>query len=522
MIAATTIRTPGVNWVGIAPVISLVAAALVIIMLKAVFRRDARVFDASIAVAAAGIAASGYFLWRLWHDIHDTGAYLTLNKMVAVDGFSVFLGTVVLAAVLLVLLLSTEYLESHGIASRPEYIALLLLSAAGMLVMTTANDLIVVFVALEALSIPLYVLAAYDRNRRRSLEAGMKYFVLGAFSSAVFLYGIALVYGATGTTSLSGIATFVANVSLIDAGTLLAGLMLLLVGLGFKIAAVPFHMWTPDVYEGSPTPITAFMSSATKAAGFAALLRVLLTAFGTYRTDWRPAIWALAILTLLVGSVVALVQTDIKRMLAYSSISHAGYVLIGLEAGTRQGLRAALFYLFVYTFMTIGSFAIVMVIGRRDDRHSITEYRGARDPPASARRAPGVLPAGPGRDPADRRLHRQAGRVRVGGQQPRVRRPARALVLAPRRRRHRLGDLGVLLPAGHRVHVLVRGRCARGRGGGASVQAGDPGRHPHRRRAVRLRRADALGRDPALSDPRFRPQRAAHLLNPRARPRDLL
>ncbi|MGZ6974929.1 MAG: NADH-quinone oxidoreductase subunit N [Acidimicrobiia bacterium] len=374
MIAA--IQTPGVNWLGIAPVISLVAAALLIIMLKAVLRRDERVYDASVAIGVAGVAASGYFLWRTWRSIHESGAYLTLSKMVAVDGFSVFLGTVVLIAALLTLLLSSEYLERRGIASRPEYIALLLFSAAGMLVMVTANDLIVVFIALEALSIPLYVLAAYDRNRRRSLEAGMKYFVLGAFSSAIFLYGIALVYGATGTTSLSGIATFLANVTLVDGGTLLAGLMLLLVGLGFKIGAVPFHMWTPDVYEGSPTPITAFMSSATKAAGFAALLRVLLTAFGAYQTDWRPAIWALAILTLLLGSIVALVQTDIKRMLAYSSISHAGYVLIGLEAGTKQGLRAALFYLFVYTFMTIGSFAIVAVIGRRDDRHSISDYRG--------------------------------------------------------------------------------------------------------------------------------------------------
>jgi NADH-quinone oxidoreductase subunit N len=233
-----------------------------------------------------------------------------------------------------------------------------------------------VFVALETLSIPLYVLAAYDRNRARSLEAGMKYFVLGAFSSAVFLYGIALVYGATGTTSLSGIADFLARSTLLDNGTLIAGLMLLLVGLGFKVAAVPFHMWTPDVYEGAPTPITAFMASATKAAGFAALLRVLLTAFSTYRTDWRPAIWALAILTLLVGSIVALVQTDIKRMLAYSSISHAGFVLIGLEAGTSQGLRAALFYLAVYTFMVIGSFAVVAVIGRRDNRHSLSDYRG--------------------------------------------------------------------------------------------------------------------------------------------------
>jgi NADH-quinone oxidoreductase subunit N len=373
MIAAVT--TTGVDWAGIAPVIALVAAALAIVMLKAVFRSDSRVYDAAIAVAVAGIAASGYFLWQLWGDIHDSGPYLTLSKMVAVDGFSVFLGSVVLAAALMTLLLSSEYLERRGIASRPEYIALLLFSAAGMLVMTTANDLIVVFVALEALSIPLYVLAAYDRNRRRSLEAGMKYFVLGAFSSAVFLYGIALVYGATGTTSLSGIATFLSDITLLESGTLLAGLMLLLVGLGFKIGAVPFHMWTPDVYEGSPTPITAFMASATKAAGFAALLRVLLTAFDPIRTDWRPAIWALAILTLLLGSIVALAQTDIKRMLAYSSISHAGYVLIGLEAGTRQGLRAALFYLLVYTFMTIGSFAIVAVIGRRDDRHSISDYR---------------------------------------------------------------------------------------------------------------------------------------------------
>jgi NADH-quinone oxidoreductase subunit N len=344
-------------------------------MIKAVFRSDDRVYDASIALAVAGIAASGYFLWRLWRDVHDTGPYLTLSKMVAIDGFSVFLGTVVLIAALLTLLLSSEYLERRGIASRPEYVALLLFSAAGMLVMTTANDLIVVFLALEALSIPLYVLAAYDRNRRRSLEAGMKYFVLGAFSSAVFLYGIALVYGATGTTSLSGIATFLAEVNLIDSGTLLAGVMLLMVGLGFKVAAVPFHMWTPDVYEGSPTPITAFMASATKAAGFAALLRVLLTAFDGVQTDWRPAIWALAILTLLVGSIVALVQTDIKRMLAYSSISHAGYILIGVEAGTRQGLKAALFYLLVYAFMTIGSFAIVAVIGRRDDRHNISDYR---------------------------------------------------------------------------------------------------------------------------------------------------
>ncbi len=370
------IATPGIDWLAVAPVIALAGAGLLIVMLRSVFRRDAWVYDASIAVSAVGIFVSAYFLLRQWESIRDDGPYLALSRMMAIDGFSVFLGAVVLTATLLTVLLSSEYLGRQGIRSRPEYLALLLFSATGMLVMTTANDLVVVFVALETLSIPLYVLAAYDRNRLRSLEAGMKYFVLGAFSSAVFLYGIALVYGATASTSLSGIANFLAQVNLLENGTLIAGLMLLLVGLGFKVAAVPFHMWTPDVYEGAPTPITGFMASATKAAGFAALLRVLLTAFDTYRTDWRPAIWALAILTLLVGSIVALVQTDVKRMLAYSSISHAGFVLIGLEAGTRQGLRAALFYLLVYTFMTIGAFAVVTVIGRRDHRHLLGGYRG--------------------------------------------------------------------------------------------------------------------------------------------------
>ncbi len=381
--------------------------------------------------------------------------------MLAVDGFAVFLGVVVLSATLLTLMLSSEYLGRQGIKSRPEYVALLLFSATGMLVMTTANDLIVVFVALETLSIPLYVLAAYDRNRLRSLEAGMKYFVLGAFSSAVFLYGIALVYGATGTTSLSGIADFLSNVTLLENGTLIAGLMLLLVGLGFKIAAVPFHMWTPDVYEGAPTPITAFMASATKAAGFAALLRVLLTAFASYETDWRPVIWALAILTLLVGSIVALVQTDVKRMLAYSSISHAGYILIGLEAGTRQGLRAALFYLLVYTFMVIGSFAVVAVIGRRDHRHLIGGYRGlaTRQPMLAALLAFFLL-AQAGIPPTGGFMAKLG--VFSAAANPARRRPEEPGLLPARRRRDRLGHLGVLLPPGRGHDVRLGGGVPEG------------------------------------------------------------
>ena len=253
----------------------------------------------------------------------------------------------------------------------------MLFSALGMVIMTTANNLIVVFLALEVLSIPLYVLAAFDRRRLSSQEAGIKYFVLGAFSSAIFLYGIALVYGATGTTSLTGISQFLAQNTLFETGTLVAGFALLLVGLGFKVAAVPFHTWTPDVYQGAPTPVTGFMASATKAAGFAALLRVFLVAFPLYRTDWRPAVWVLAVLTLLVGSIGAALQTDVKRLLAYSSIAHAGYVLIGFDAATARGREASLFYLFVYTFMVVGSFAVVSLITMKgDDNHSIDGYRG--------------------------------------------------------------------------------------------------------------------------------------------------
>jgi len=375
------ISTPPIDWLAVAPVISLVAAAALIILLRAMVRHAARVYEASLLIGFAGLVVAGLFLAGQWSRVRDHGAYTALANMMAIDGFSVFLGFVVLISAALVMLLSSEYLGRRGIESRPEFIALLLLSAVGMLVMTTANDLIVIFVALETLSIPLYILAAYDRRRARSLEAGMKYFLLGSFSSAILLYGVALVYGGAGTTSLTssagtGIAQFLAQTTLLENGTLFAGLVLVLVGIGFKVAAVPFHMWTPDVYEGAPSPVTSFMASATKAAGFAALLRILMTGFQLYGDDWRPIIWALAILSMVVGSVAALVQPDVKRMLAYSSISHAGYVLIGVQAGTIRGVHAALTYLLVYALMTIGAFAVVGVIGRRDDRHLIRDYRG--------------------------------------------------------------------------------------------------------------------------------------------------
>jgi NADH-quinone oxidoreductase subunit N len=381
---APPIETPAVDWLAIGPELALAGAAVTIVLLRSTVRRAAWVYPVSLLLAVGGTVVAGVVLARQWNLFQDDGPVDTIAGMVRVDGFGIFLGAVVVVATLLALLLTSEYVEREGLEG-PEYLALMLLSATGMIAMTTANDLIVVFLALEILSIPLYVLAAYDRRRLASQEAGIKYFVLGAFSSAVFLYGVALVYGATGTTSLTGIGDFLAQNTLLEQGVLLAGFALLLVGLGFKVAAVPFHMWTPDVYQGAPTPVTAFMSSATKVAGFAALLRVFEVAFPTYAEDWRPAVAALAILSLVVGSVAAVVQTDVKRMLAYSSIAHAGYILVGFAAasvGNREaagrGLEAALLYLLVYAFMTIGAFAVVMLVARRrhDARHSLADYRG--------------------------------------------------------------------------------------------------------------------------------------------------
>jgi NADH-quinone oxidoreductase subunit N len=372
----THIAHPPVDWFAIAPVIALFAAALIVVLGRSLIRHDPKVHDAALLTAIAGIAVSGLFVGFQWAFVHSDGPYSALSGMVAVDGFSVFIEVVILGATLLGVLLSAGYLKREGLES-PEYIALMLCSATGMMLMASANDLITIFLSLEILSIALYVLAAFDKRRLTSQEAGLKYFLLGSFSSAVFLYGIALVYGATGTTNLTGIATFLASVTLLHNGVLLIGLAFLLVGLGFKVAAAPFHMWTPDVYQGAPTPVTAFMASATKAAAFAAVLRVFVGAFRLYAADWRPAVWGLAVLSLLVGSIAAIVQTDVKRMLAYSSIAHAGYILIAVETATSKGTSAALFYLLTYAVMATGAFAVVMVLARKgDDRHELADYRG--------------------------------------------------------------------------------------------------------------------------------------------------
>ncbi len=371
---APPLTLPKVEYSALAPELVLIGGALVMLLWVAVTRRRPTWAWAALTglVGAVSLVAS----WLLWLDVDEHGPARAVADAVVVDGFAVFFMVMVSAIVVLGALMGESFLKREGIRG-PEFYVLMLLSASGAIFMASANDLIIVFLGLEVLSIALYVLAGFDARRLESREAAIKYFVLGSFSSAVFLYGVALVYGATGSTNLGEIAAYLSVAVTPFNGVLLAAVALLLVGFGFKVAAVPFHTWTPDVYQGAPSPVTGFMAAAAKAAGFAALLRVFFSTFSTLRLDWQPIVWVIAVLTLVVGSVLAIVQEDIKRMLAYSSISHAGYVLIGLQAANDKGLAGALYYLLTYTFMVMGSFAVVTIIGRRGDaRHGLDAYRG--------------------------------------------------------------------------------------------------------------------------------------------------
>ncbi|MCC6437913.1 MAG: NADH-quinone oxidoreductase subunit N [Acidimicrobiales bacterium] len=372
----TELTTPSVDWWGVMPLLLLTAPAMVLLHASSLLSRVFKGFYTLATVLIASVA--GAFAIGLWWRVTDVerGPFSTMGGAFGVDGFSVFVTVLMCASVILAALLADGYLRREGLEGAELYV-LLLLSASGGVIMASANELIVMFLGLEILSLAVYILATAHVRRFASQEAGMKYFVLGAFSSAFFLYGIALVYGATGTTSLIGIRTFLATNTLLDNALLLAGFALLLVGFGFKVAAVPFHAWTPDVYQGSPSPVVAYMASGVKAAGFAGLLRVFYLAFSTERTDWQPIVYALAVATLIAGAVLAVVQTDVKRMMAYSSISHAGFILVGVQAASQKGTEASLFYLAAYTFMVAGSFGVITAVSRAGDaRTSLEDFKG--------------------------------------------------------------------------------------------------------------------------------------------------
>lgn len=307
-------------------------------------------------VGLAGVALAGGATY--WLAQQPSQAF---QGMAVSDAYTAFFRLVILAATALGLLIAMNWLDAHG-EQQGEYNGLLLLAAIGMTLMAASTHLMMVFIALEVLSLSLYILAGFEHERVTSGEAALKYLLLGAFSTAFFLYGVALVYAGTGALDFEGLARGASTSPLF-----LLGVALLIVGFGFKVAAVPFHMWTPDVYQGAPTPITAFMSVGTKAAAFAAFLRLFVGALGVERATWGPVIAVLAALTMTVGNLAALRQLSLKRMLAYSSIAHAGYVLVGLAAANESGIAAVLFYLFVYAFMNIGAFAVVIALERQGE-----------------------------------------------------------------------------------------------------------------------------------------------------------
>ncbi|MFG2760052.1 NADH-quinone oxidoreductase subunit NuoN [Streptomyces wuyuanensis] len=395
------IPAPHIEYAQLAPTLIVVGAAILGVLVEAFVPRKGRhytqVFLAVVALTAAfaavvGLAAGGY---------GTTKAHIAAMGAIAVDGPALFLqGTILLASLVAVFTFAERRLDPAAHGSRVDSFAaqagsvpgsdsekaavragftttevfpLALFAVGGMLVFPAANDLLTLFIALEVFSLPLYLLCALARRKRlMSQEAAVKYFLLGAFSSAFLLFGIALLYGYAGSVSYARIADVVdGTVQTIDpalAGTmgndalLLIGGALILTGMLFKVGAVPFHMWTPDVYQGAPTPITGFMAAATKVAAFGALLRLLYVVLPGLRWDWRPVMWAIAIVTMLGGAIVAITQTDIKRLLAYSSIAHAGFILAGVIAVTPDGVSSVLFYLLAYSFVTIGAFAVVTLV----------------------------------------------------------------------------------------------------------------------------------------------------------------
>jgi NADH-quinone oxidoreductase subunit N len=365
---------PEVNWFALSPMLTLLGGTLALMLVGALTPPWPKGLYALVTATIAG--AAGTLAMVQWDDITDNGTRTLVAGVIAYDTLSMFLTITICIGVILVSMLSDEYLRGT-VNDGPEIYSLYLVAAIGGIVMASANDLIVLFLGLETLSLALYVLASSNRRSSESAESGLKYFVLGGFASAFFLYGIALVYGATGSTNISEmVAALQTNVDPFGNDALaLAGIALLIVGLGFKVAAVPFHVWAPDVYQGAPSPVTAFMASVGKAAAFAAMLRVLVIALPFYRDDWRPIVWVLALLTLVVGSTLAVVQNNVKRMLAYSSISHAGFILVGVEAAAHgagdadpgPGMPSVVVYLLLYSVLVIGSFAVVTVVSRGSD-----------------------------------------------------------------------------------------------------------------------------------------------------------
>ena len=361
------------DFLAVLPLVVLIAWTTLLILADLFIPKERKVV--TVLLAALGLIVTiGVTLSQVGHEI------VAFNGMLVVDGFSTYLNLLFLGSGLVGIALAYDYIQRLGIA-RSEYYYLMMFSISGMMLMAMAADLIVVFLALELLSIPLYILAGFARPRPDSEEAALKYFLLGAFAGGFFVYGVALIFGATGTTALMGIVGAI-NAGAVDLFLLSIGAAFLLIGLGFKVAVVSFHMWTPDVYQGAPSSVTAFMAIGAKAAGFAALIRIFMVAFPDLAIDLTPILWVLAVLTLIVGNLVAIAQKNIKRMLAYSSIAHAGYILMALVPYANSDLAedavaAALFYLVAYALTNFGAWAVVIALERAEGKGlELDDYAG--------------------------------------------------------------------------------------------------------------------------------------------------
>jgi len=351
-----------VNFSAIMPSVVLTCFGLLLLMVSVFSPKGKTSHLAWLSLAA--LAVTGVFSIAGWNSTE-----IGFGGSVVLDNFGTFFSLTCIIAAAMTILMSDAYLKREGYAIG-EYYPLVLFVTAGAMWMASGTELMTIFLGLEVLSIGLYALAGLFRNDTRSNEAGLKYFLLGAFSTGFLLYGIALTYGVTGTTRLAGIAQFIAeNGALTGSPLLLAGMVLMSIGFLFKVGAAPFHMWTPDVYQGAPTPITAFMSAGPKAAAFAAFIRVFMLGMEEMQVEWTSLFWVVAVLTMVVGNFLAIQQDNIKRMLAYSSIAHAGYALVGLVAANEIGMSGILFYMLAYTFMNIGAFAVLILIGKKGEEN---------------------------------------------------------------------------------------------------------------------------------------------------------
>ena len=360
---------PAVDWAPLLPVLAVTATALAVLIVDLFLQGPDR--DALAWLSIFGLVVTAVVAGVLWG--HPSR---TLGGTLVVDNYAVFFDLLLCVASMLTTLMAVDYLATTGIRGG-EYYALVLFATAGMMTMAAATDLIVIFLGLEVMSIAVYVLAGVWRQDVRSNEAALKYFLLGAFATGFLLFGIALIYGVTGSTRLDTIAAHLTRHGNDGHETLLLGIGLLLIGFGFKVAAVPFHVWTPDVYEGAPTSVTALMAVGVKAAAFAAFARVYLDTLAPISSDWNTVLWWLAAATMTVGNLLAITQANIKRMLAYSSIAHAGYLLVAMVAGGKQAGAALLFYLLAYAAMNLGAFGVVVALARRGEpNEEIERYAG--------------------------------------------------------------------------------------------------------------------------------------------------